>query len=58
MNGVRRGVDALIGSARRLGSRACLIGLRHGSVLVALPLCSSVCFFGLRIVFSALGLSV
>lgn len=58
MNGVRRTVAVFLSSGLRLWSLACLIGLRHGSVLLALPLCSSVCFFGLRFVLLALGLSV
>jgi hypothetical protein len=58
MNKVRRSVAALVSSGLRLWSLACLMGLRHGSVLVAVPLCSSVCFFSVRFVLSALGLSV
>jgi hypothetical protein len=55
MKEVRRGVAALVGAGSRLWSSACMIGLRHGSVLIALPLCSSVCFFGLRFVLSTFG---
>jgi hypothetical protein len=57
MNGVERSAAVLLGSASRLWSIACLIGLRHGSVMIALPLCSSACFFGLRFVLRVLGLS-
>jgi hypothetical protein len=55
MNAAGRGVAVLVRSGRCLWLSACLIGLRHGSVLVALPLCSSVCFLGIRFVLSALG---
>jgi hypothetical protein len=58
MNKVRREVAALVSAGSRLWCLACLIGLRHGSMLVAVPLCSSVCFFSVRFVLSALGLSV
>ncbi|MFL9932083.1 hypothetical protein P0D88_23230 [Paraburkholderia sp. RL18-103-BIB-C] len=54
MNEARRRVAAVLSSGLRLWPAACLIGLRHGSVFVALPLCSSLCFFGLRFVLSAL----
>ncbi|WP_154670899.1 hypothetical protein [Paraburkholderia dilworthii] len=57
MNGVGRSVAVLLKSGSRLWSLACLIGVRHRSMLVALPLCSSLCFFGLRLVLSVLGLA-
>ena len=57
MNGVGRSVAVLLKSGSHLWSLACQIGFRHGSMLVALPLCSSVCFFGLRFVLSVLGLA-
>jgi hypothetical protein len=56
MNEVRRRVAAVLSSGLRLWFAGCQIGLRHGSVFAALPLCSSACFFGLRFVLPALGL--
>jgi hypothetical protein len=34
-----------------------VVGLRYGSAFLGLPLSSSVCFFGLRFILTALGLS-
>ncbi|WP_250454155.1 hypothetical protein [Caballeronia sp. ATUFL_M2_KS44] len=55
---VRRLIATCPECALRLWSSACLFRLRYGSGLLALPLCSSVCFFGLRLVLSAVGVSV
>ena len=59
MNGIRlrRGVCASLESVMRLWVSACLLGLRYRSMFVVLPLCSSVCFFGLRFALSLIGLS-
>ncbi|KIG09425.1 hypothetical protein [Caballeronia concitans] len=58
MNTLQRLVATYPDCALRLWSSACLFRLRYGSGLLALPLCSSVCFFGLRLVLSAVGVSV
>lgn len=42
----------------RLGSLVFLARLRYGPVLVALPLCSSMCFFAFRFVLSVYGVAV
>jgi hypothetical protein len=55
-------VERWTGALRNLALRTlCLIGLygfRYGSVLVAVPLCSSACFFAFRLVLSFFGPSV
>jgi hypothetical protein len=58
MNAARRTVRALTSVGVRLWTMAWLIGLQHRPLLVALPLCSSVCFFSVRFALSALGISV
>ncbi|MDR5815275.1 MULTISPECIES: hypothetical protein [unclassified Caballeronia] len=42
----------------QLASLVFLARLRYGSVLVALPLCSSMCFFAFRFVLSVYGVAV
>jgi hypothetical protein len=51
-------VGAVLDAGLRLWSLICLTGLRYGPVLVALPLCSSVCFFAFRFTLSAFGVLV
>ncbi|WP_160174721.1 hypothetical protein [Caballeronia grimmiae] len=58
MNILRRGLAALPECVWHVWSSACMIRIRYGSGLFALPLCSSVCLFGLRIVLAAAGVSV
>ncbi|SDR39314.1 hypothetical protein SAMN05443245_5434 [Paraburkholderia fungorum] len=58
MNAIRRTVRALISVGVRLWTMAWLMSLQHRPLLVALPLCSSVCFFSVRFVLSTLGISV
>jgi hypothetical protein len=41
----------------RLWARACVAGHRHGALLLALPVCSSACFFLVRFALSVLNLS-
>ncbi|MDR5741291.1 MULTISPECIES: hypothetical protein [unclassified Caballeronia] len=58
MNTIRRGFSAFPDYALHLWWSACMIRLRYGSALLALPLCSSLCFFGLRFVLESAGVSV
>jgi hypothetical protein len=51
-------VGAVLDASLRLWSLICLTGLRYGPLLVALPLCSSVCFFAFRFTLSAFGVLV
>jgi len=51
-------VSAVLDASLRLWSVICLMGLRYGPMLVALPLCSSVCFFAFRYTLSAFGVLV
>jgi len=48
-------ITAFFEHVLRLWSLICVFGLRHGSLLVALPICSSACFLGLRFLMSVLG---
>jgi hypothetical protein len=41
--------------ASRLWCLACVASHRHGALMVALPLCSSISFFAFRIALSVLG---
>jgi hypothetical protein len=58
MNAFGQAITGLVASGRRLWPSACLAGLRYGSAFLGLPLCSSVCFFGLRFILTTLGVSV
>lgn len=57
MNRLGRRVAACLASGLRLWPSACVVGLRYGSAFMGVPLCSSVCFFGLRFILTTLGLS-
>ncbi|WP_156393122.1 hypothetical protein [Burkholderia sp. Leaf177] len=48
-------VSAFLDAGLRMWSLVCLTGLRYGPVLMALPLCSSICFFAFRFTLSAFG---
>lgn len=58
MNGMRRKVAACFDSVLRLWYSACVSSMHYRSVLFAVPLCTSVCFFMLRFVLSTIGVSV
>ncbi|GJH16517.1 MULTISPECIES: hypothetical protein [Caballeronia] len=51
-------VDAALEIGSRLQSLLCFTGLRYGSVVMTLPLLSSVCFFAFRFALSRLGVPV
>jgi hypothetical protein len=50
-------MKTLIRSSSRLLSSARMMGMRYGTVLMALPLCSSVCFLGVRFLLAAMGIT-
>ncbi|BAN26482.1 hypothetical protein [Caballeronia insecticola] len=58
MTELKHTADVAIDAALRLQNLICLARLRYGSVLMTLPLCSSMCFFAFRFALSAFGTSM
>ena len=51
-------IDVALYVVLRMQSLVCSTGLRYGSVVMTLPLLSSVCFFAFRFALSQIGAAV